>query len=101
MKSLSNDENHGIDQPMRFLYGSILAIGARETIANDVSRACRWAGWPTWSMNIEQPSQPASCFGPEHEVVEEQLAASLEQVGQRGLSVRPVEDVVLVDPDPR
>ena len=49
-----------IDQPMRFLYGSILAMGARETIAKDVLRACRWAGWPTWSMNIEQPSQPAS-----------------------------------------
>src|SRR5437763_384492 len=38
---------------------------------------------------------------PEHEVVEEQLTASLEEVGQARLSVRAVEDVVLVDPDSR
>src|SRR5206468_2262975 len=37
----------------------------------------------------------------EHEVIEEQLPAPLEQVEQRGLAARPVEDVVLVDPDPR
>ena len=37
----------------------------------------------------------------EHEVVEEQLPAPLEEIEQRRLAVRPVEDVVLVDPHPR
>jgi len=45
---------------MRFLYASIFVIGARETSAKDVSRACRWARWPIWSTNMEQPSHPAS-----------------------------------------
>ena len=58
------DETHGIVQPMRFLYASSFSIGARDTSANDVSRACRWARWPIWSTNIEQPSQPTSWFGP-------------------------------------
>src|SRR5438067_12412650 len=38
---------------------------------------------------------------PEHEVIEEQLPAALEEVEQRRLSVRTVEDVALVDPDHR
>jgi hypothetical protein len=37
----------------------------------------------------------------EHEVVEEQLSAPLEQLRQRGLAGRTVEDVVLVDADHR
>src|SRR5689334_6126255 len=37
----------------------------------------------------------------EHEVVEEQLPARIEEVEQARLPVRPVENVVLVDPDHR
>src|SRR6266545_5416329 len=36
----------------------------------------------------------------EHEVVEEQLPAALEEVEQRGLARRPIEDVVLLDVNP-
>jgi hypothetical protein len=64
LKSLLNDETHGNVHPMRSLYAAIFSIGARETTANEVSRACRWARWPTWSTNIEHPLQPASWFGP-------------------------------------
>ena len=28
--------------------------------AKETPRALRWAGWPIWSTNIEQPGQPAS-----------------------------------------
>jgi hypothetical protein len=59
VKSLPAEEYHGTVQPMRSLYDSMLASGARDTRAKEVSRACRWARWPTLSTNIEQPSQPA------------------------------------------
>jgi hypothetical protein len=38
--------------------------------------------------------------GTEHEVVDQQLAAPAEQVGEALLAVRPVEDVLLLDLDP-
>src|SRR5436190_12853989 len=37
----------------------------------------------------------------EHEVVQEQLPPALEEIGQRGLALRSVEDVALVDVHPR
>jgi len=37
----------------------------------------------------------------EHEVVDDQLPAAVEEVEQRRLAVRSVEDVFLVDPDHR
>jgi hypothetical protein len=39
--------------------------------------------------------------GTEHEVVDDQLASALEQIEQARLAVRALEDVVLLDPDPR
>ena len=39
LKPLPAEENHGIVQPMRFLYASIFASGAIDTKANEVSRA--------------------------------------------------------------
>src|SRR5262249_43799058 len=36
----------------------------------------------------------------EHEMIDDQLAASVEEVGERFLAVRPLEDVLLVDLDP-
>src|SRR5205807_3136408 len=39
--------------------------------------------------------------GPEHEVVDEELRAPLEEVCQRGAPVVGLECVLLVDPDPR
>jgi hypothetical protein len=41
LKSLFEEENHGSLQPMRVLYCWMLTSGARETIANEVSRAWR------------------------------------------------------------
>ena len=35
----------------------------------------------------------------EHEVVQDQLSASFEQIEQAGLAVRALEDVILLDPD--
>jgi hypothetical protein len=39
--------------------------------------------------------------GTEHEVVDEQLSAALEQIEQGRLAVRALEDVGLVDENPR
>src|SRR5690349_19853329 len=39
-------------------------------------------------------------LGPEHEVVDEQLRAAAEQVGERRRAVRRLELIVLVDGDP-
>src|SRR6185295_7025518 len=38
--------------------------------------------------------------GPHHEMLDEELATAVEQLGQSHLSVAPVEDVFLLDPDP-
>ena len=39
--------------------GSISANGVRDTSTNEVSRAWRWARWPTLSVKNEQPPQGA------------------------------------------
>jgi hypothetical protein len=38
LKSLPNDEYHGMVQPMRALNASILSSGARETSTNEMTR---------------------------------------------------------------
>jgi hypothetical protein len=38
--------------------------------------------------------------GPHHEMLDEELAAPVEQIGQRHLAVRCVKDVRFVDPHP-
>src|SRR6266567_351238 len=43
---------------------------------------------------------PCGVVGPEHEVLDDQLRASLEQVGQGCRAFVDVEPVLLVDPDP-
>ncbi len=53
---------------------------------------------------VDEHRAPVAAFvliRPEHEVIEEQLPAPLEQVEQPSLAVRPVEDVVLLDLEPR
>ena len=37
----------------------------------------------------------------QHEVLDEELAAAVEQVTQRHLAAGPIEDILLVDPYPR
>src|SRR5262249_36358285 len=39
--------------------------------------------------------------GPHHEMLDEELAAAVEQIGERHLSVRPIENVLLLHLDPR
>src|SRR5258708_22801068 len=43
---------------------------------------------------------PGSVAGPEHEVIDEQLRASCEEIGERRWALAGVEPVLLVDPDP-
>jgi hypothetical protein len=73
---------------MRSLNGAISACGARDAGTSDVSRACRWARWPMLSVNIEQPAG-LGLAGLEHEVVDDQLAAFVEQVDQGRLASGP------------
>jgi hypothetical protein len=63
LKSLPYDEYQGKVQPFFALKASILSIGARETTAIVVSRACRWARLPYWSTRPEQLEQPSSHSG--------------------------------------
>src|SRR6266446_2700505 len=44
---------------------------------------------------------PCFVVGPEHEVVDEELRAPPEEVGQRGAPLVGLESILLVDPDPR
>ena len=47
---------------------ALVAIAARKRDVTrehyEQARARRWARWPIWSTNIEQPSHPCSWFGP-------------------------------------
>src|SRR4029077_14687730 len=47
------------------------------------------------------PDALARLAGPHHEVLDEELAATVEQLCERNLSGWSVKDVLLLDPDPR
>src|SRR2546426_6193013 len=52
------------------------------------------------SAIAEQAGQPA-VYGPEYEMIDEQLRASSEEVCQRGAPLVRLESILLADPDPR
>ena len=84
LKSLPCEDTHLNCQPMRWRKRSISASGARETATNVTSRCARCTFMPSvWSAMKEQLGQPCSQPGAEHEVLHQQLAAALEQVGER------------------
>ena len=67
-----------------------------------VSLAFRWATWGSSVSAIEeQTGQPAVVGRPEHEVVDEQLGAAVEEIGEGLRAVLGPEPVLLLDPDPR
>src|SRR3981189_908959 len=90
----------GISQPIRAFRRAMSACGAREAYTRVVSRAFRWARWPTWSAPREQPMQACSP-GREEGAVDDQLTAALEQVEQARFAFRPVELVLLLHGQPR
>src|SRR4029079_15743530 len=105
-KSLSKSSvivYHGIScQPVRSFRPWISAWGARETNASVVSRAFKWAGCATWSARNEQPTQARSGYAPPppsgyvvtsgvEGAVDDQLAATLEQVEKAHRARRAVE----------
>jgi hypothetical protein len=71
---LSNDENHGTVQPIRFRYGSILASGARDTSAKDVPRV-QVGEMADLVDEHRAPVAAGVLVRSEHEVVNEQLPA--------------------------
>ena len=99
------EETQGRSQPMRSRYASIFSSGAIETQGergvaglqvSDVAEVVhehRAAG----ATRV----RPAVGARAEHEVVDDQLPAALEQVQQADVPVRPLEHVVLVDPHHR
>ena len=80
-------------QPIRSLSAAIWSCGAVETVAKVTPRALRWASSETWSVNIEHPGHGSPSLR-EPEVVEDQLRAALEEVGERHDPVGPLELVV-------
>ena len=54
-----------------------------------------------WSATSEQPTQPSFQSGAEHEVVDEELGATVEELGERLAPLVGLEDVRLLDPHPR
>ena len=54
---------HGISHPIRSLYAAIRSCEARETNAKLTPRACRWARWVSWSVNIEHPPHGSPSSG--------------------------------------
>ena len=66
-----------------------------------VSLALRWGTWGASVSAIEeQTGQPAVPGRPEHEVVDEQLGAAVEEIGEGLRAVLGLEPVVLLDRDP-
>ena len=63
-KSVPSHEYQGMSQPIRSLNFWSFGRDARETAANEVSRALRCCSGASWSMTIEQPLQPSSSLGP-------------------------------------
>ncbi len=101
LKSLPFDDTHLNCQPMRRRKRSISASGARETATKrDVAmrqvhvHAVGVVGHERAARAALLPARP------EHEVLHQQLAAALEQVGERARALGRVEDVVLLDAHP-
>src|SRR6266481_1933366 len=86
LKSPPNEDAQGKLHPIRRLYACSFASGARDTAeAVGDRRAGR---------------TPRLVVGPEHEVVDEELRASSEELCQRGAPLVGLESVLPVDPDP-
>jgi hypothetical protein len=90
---------------MRFLYDSICASSARETSAKRSVAGVEMGDMA--DLVDEHRAAGAARRGPalyvrrEHEVVEDELLAAIEQVAQACLALRTLEDVVLLDSDHR
>src|SRR5438093_3930496 len=82
---------------MRFLYGSNSDSGARETTTRVTSRCgkCQFA--------VKMIGQIGAAFAAlfpartEHEMINNQLAAALEQIGQSLFSLWAIKDILLLD----
>src|SRR5205814_5935765 len=86
---------------MRCRYAASCSYGARETATKVTSRAWRCTTFGSkLSAQKEQLLQPASSSGPNMKWYDE-LASSAEEIGQRLLSIRSLEDVFLLDALPR
>jgi hypothetical protein len=101
LKSVPCEDTHRNFQPMRLRKRSISASGARET----ATKLCRAApGARAWVGVVGHVGAALAALLPargEHEVLHHELAAAVEQVGQRARALGRVEDVVLVDAHPR
>jgi len=84
LKSRPNDENHGIVQPMRLLYA--LELSARGPGDEREGRVARVQVGEVADLGDEHRAAVAARVleRAEHEVVEEQLRAALEEIEQRG-----------------
>ena len=86
---------------MRARYSSRRSSGARDATTNVTSRWAMWMPTPLkLSAQNEQLGQPSSPVGAEHEVVHEELAPSVEEIGQRPRPVLGRELVLIADRDP-
>ena len=102
LKSVPCEDTHLNCQPMRRRKRSISASGARE-MATKRHVALRQVHVRAVDVVGHERAALAALLpaGREHEVLDQQLAAAVEQVGERAPAVGRVEDVVLVDTHPR
>ena len=100
LKSLSNEEAQGKLQPIRSLYACSFASGARYTAERDVVIREVDSGAVETVRDRGTGRTPCGVLGPEHEVIDEKLRASSEEIGERRCALVRLEAVLLVDSNP-
>ena len=101
LKSLPNEDAQGNVHPMRRLYACSFASGARDTAAKHDVVVRQVNDQAVETVRDRRAGRtPRRVVGPEHEMVDEQLRAALEQVRQRGAPRVGLESIFLVDPNP-
>ena len=102
LKSLPNDDAQGNVHPIRRLYACSFSNGARETAESIDVVVGQVDGEAVEPVRDRRAGRaPRRIVGPEHEVVDEELRAPPEEIGQRDVPLVGLESILLVDPDPR
>ena len=96
LKSPPNDDAQGNVHPIRRLYACSFASGARDTADERDVVVRQVHGEAVEPVRDRRAGRaPRRVVGPEHEVVDEELRAPLEEVRQRGAPLVGVEPILL------
>src|SRR5260370_24913783 len=102
LKSFPNDDAQENVHPIRLLYSFNCASGARDTARSITSMIGQMNCDAVEAIRDRRAGRtPRFVVGPEHEMIDEELRASSEEISEGRFSFVGLEAVLLVDSNPR